>query len=434
MAMTASQFQYFKGAEEARCRVALVGFGTVGKSVARLLQQNADPALELTHVCNRNVARKQARWMTPEVVWTESFDHVLNSDADVVLELIGGIDAAYQLVRGAIESRKSVVTANKQLMARFGPELLKLAASKNVYLGFGACVAGGVPILSALQDGLAADRLLKIRGILNGTCNYILTRMEAAGVSFADALAEAQQAGFAEADPTEDVDGLDAAVKLAILCRSAFKVDASVRQLNPGSIRRITAVDFAYAHELGCSIRQLAVAEMRGDAQLYLSVGPALVPNTSPLAMVSGCQNLVVTTGEFGGDTSFAGNGAGGDPTAVAVVSDLLQAARYRLHPQGSSHSGPWKPCKIIDDAAVCHYVRFVVRDRPGILAEVTRALSRHQINVDAVLQKPNYSKAALPFVITLEPCRRDELERALAEISGCDFMVEAPFVMPIGG
>ena len=329
MATALSRIDRPKQLAETQCRVALVGFGTVGRAVARLLHVRRDDyPLRLTHVCNRNITLKKVSWIGSDVRWTESIQQVLASDADIIIELMGGMEPAHSLVRSALQRGKSVVTANKQLIAHFGPELLELARENHQYLGFGACVAGGVPVLSGLHDGLAGDRIVQIRGILNGTCNYILTRIEQ-GVSFEDALHEAQQAGFAEADPTEDIDGQDAAAKLAILARVGLKIDVSSQQVVCRSIRNLKPLDFEYAHELGCTVRQISTAKLK-DGRAYLAVEPSLVPNESPLARVAGSQNLVVSTGEFGGETTFGGHGAGGDPTAVAVVSDLLQAARGR--------------------------------------------------------------------------------------------------------
>jgi homoserine dehydrogenase len=413
------------------CRIALVGFGTVGSSVVRLLQTRSASCLQLTHICNRGIARKKTNWLGTAIRWTESFDDVLGPDVDVVVELIGGVEDARQLVERALAAGKSVVTANKQLMAHFGPQLLKLAGDSGQHLGFGACVAGGIPVLSALQHGLAGDELIRIRGILNGTCNYILSRMQQANVPFADALAEAQRAGFAEADPTEDVDGHDAAAKLAILASIAFGKDVSPRQVTCRSIGRIGDMDFAYAQELGCTIKQVSTAELH-DKLMYLNVGPALVACDSPLAKVSANQNLVVTTGEFGGDTSFGGYGAGGDPTAVAVVSDLLQAARHCRNRTAVPRPRLPAPCKVTYDVESRQYLRFVVRDRPGILAVLAAALARHDINVDAVLQRPEYPKSALPFVITLEPCGQRKLQAGMAEIAGCDFLLEPVLAIPI--
>ena len=412
------------------CRVALVGFGTVGSAVARLLQARRDElGMRLTHICNRNVARKKASWSGPHVLWTDNVQQVLSSDADVVIELIGGLEPAHEIVCRALESGKSVVTANKQLIARFGSELSRLADETGQYLGFGACVAGGVPVLSALQDGLAGDRLVQVSGILNGTCNYILTRIEQSGIDFAEALHEAQEHGFAEADPTDDVDGHDAAAKLAILARVGLKIGVSPAQVACRSIRNISALDFEYARDLGCTIRQISTAKLHGG-KAYMAVEPSLVPVALPFGGVVGSQNLVVSSGEFGGDTTLGGHGAGGDPTAVAVISDLLQASRSRSN--GNSQRHCTAPGEISNDLELRQYLRFVVRDRPGIIAAIAGVLSRCHINLDAVLQKPWHDKSALPFVITLEPCRRSQVEAALHEIKAFDFLAEAPLEMPI--
>jgi len=417
---------------ERQRRIAIVGFGTVGGAVARLLHSRRDDhPLRLTHICNRNVSRKKASWVGRDVVWTDDLQQVLASDADVVVELIGGLEPAHQLVRGALQSGKSVVTANKQLMAKFGKELQQLASENGQYLGFGACVAGGIPVLSALQDGLGGDRLVQVRGILNGTCNYILTRIEQAGISFPDALAEAQQAGYAEADPTDDLDGHDAAAKLAILARVGLKADVASEQVPRCSIRNIAAIDFEYAHELDCSIRQISTAKLQ-DGKIYLGIEPSLVAISSPLANVAGSENLVMSTGEFGGNTTFGGHGAGGYPTAVAVVSDLLQAARSCCCGDKTANPSSITTCEVEKDHEEPQYLRFVVRDRPGIIAQIASVLSRHHINLDAVLQKPGHEKSVLPFVITLEPCKQSLVESALQEIAKFDFLADAPLRMPI--
>ena len=414
------------------CRIAIVGFGTVGNAVARLLHSRRDDyPLRLTHICNRNIARKQASWVGRDVLWTEDWRQMLDSDADVIVELMGGLEPAHQLVREALQSGKSVVTANKQLIARFGTELLQLASDNGQYLGFGACVAGGVPVLTALQDGLGGDRLIQLCGILNGTCNYILTRIEQAGSSFAEALAEAQQAGFAEADPTADLDGYDEAAKLAILARVGLRIDVPSEHVICRSIRNIAATDFDYAHELGCTIRQISTATLH-EGQAYLAVQPSLVPLASPFAAVTGSQNIVVSSGEFGGETTFGGLGAGGNPTAVAVVSDLLQAARNCGCGGRTANHVSAAACQITNHLEAPQYLRFIVRDRPGVIAQIAGVLAQHHINLDAVLQKPGHNKSALPFVITLESCRQSSLEAALCEISGFDFLVQTPLSMPI--
>ena len=414
------------------CKVALVGFGTVGSAVARLLYaRSAEHCLQLTHVFNRDVERKKVDWISGDVLWTDNIDLVLSSDAEVLVELVGGVKPAYHWVKRALESGKSVVTANKQLMAHHGTELLELARERGQHLAFGASVAGGIPVLSGLHEGLGGDRLLKITGILNGTCNFILTKIEKAGSTFDAALKEAQQAGFAEADPTDDVDGFDARAKLVILARFGLNAEARPDQVAAFSIRSINGVDFDYAHELNCTIRQISRAEVR-DGKLYATVEPALVPQDSLLASVSGSQNLVISKGEFGGETVFGGFGAGGNPTAVAVVSDLLHLVRYRQ--KGSAE--PDRPLAtaypVSGDFENLYSVRFVVKDTPGIIAAIAGVFSKHHINIDAVFQKSGYPKDALPFVITLEPCRFSKLEAALKEIAEFNFHVQPPFSMPV--
>ena len=433
MATALSRIDRPKQLAETQCRVAIVGFGTVGSAVARLLHvQRDDHSLRLTHVCNRNFARKKVSWIGSDICWTESIQQVLASDVDVVVELMGGMEPAHELVRNALQRGKSVVTANKQLIAHFGPELLKLARKNHQYLGFGACVAGGVPVLSGLHDGLAGDRIVQIRGILNGTCNYILSQIEANGIPFETALREAQKLGFAEADPTEDIDGFDARAKLAILARVGLHCNVEAESIVARSIRSIDSVDFEYAKQLGCTIRQISSAELKGE-KLFAAVQPSLVEFSSPLARVEGSQNLVVVTGTYGGETVFGGHGAGGHPTAVAVVSDILAVARSQqasttLDPESALDKSP----AVSADFTAKHYLRFLVKDGPGIIATLATILSQGGINIDSVLQKPDCPKSHLPFLITLEECKVSVVEQALRQINQLDFLVQPCLHLPI--
>ncbi|HKB98063.1 MAG TPA: homoserine dehydrogenase, partial [Terriglobales bacterium] len=374
------------------CKVALVGFGTVGSSVARILCERANTHLRLTHVLNRNVARKKVDWLPSSVKWTEDIDDVLSSDVDIVVEVMGGLQPTEDWIRRALESGKSVVTANKQLIAHRGPELIALARRMNQQIEFGASVAGGVPVISGLRDGLAGDELFNIRGILNGTCNYILSQIESAGIPFATALREAQKLGFAEADPTEDIDGLDARAKLAILARVGLHCNVNAKDISARSISAIDAVDFEYADQLGCTIRQISWAELRGD-NLFAAVQPALVELSSPLARVEGSQNLVMATGTYGGETVFGGHGAGGHPTAVAVVSDILAIARAKQAGVTYAEQSRENEPTVTADFTTKHYLRFMVKDRPGIIASLATILSQCGINIDAVVQKPGCPK-----------------------------------------
>lgn len=412
-------------------RVALLGFGTVGQSVARILCSGELPHIQLTHIFNRNVARKRVDWVPAGVTWTESADEIIGSDVDIVIEVVGGLRPAYDWVRGSLAAGKSVVTANKQLMAHFGSELLDLARSRGCEVRFEASVAGGIPVLRALQEGLAGDRLIEVRGILNGTCNYILSRMQSEPTSFAAALSDAQAAGYAEADPSEDLDGGDAAAKLAIIAAVGLRRPIKVTSIATRSIRAIEPVDFEYARQLGCTIRQIARASAEDNGAVFAAVRPALVPLTSGFGRNEGSQNLVTVRGVFGGETSFSGSGAGGAPTAVAVVSDVLSVRRAgeKAGPQAAVSTTIHE---VSGDFTAPHYVRFTVNDKPGILAQVTTAYARYGINIEGVLQLPRYRKDRLPFVTTLEECPASVLDRALAEVAQSDYHVVPPLSLPI--
>jgi homoserine dehydrogenase len=421
-------------------RVALIGFGTVGRVVTKILCENADNSLRLTHICNRNVERKKQPWVPSDVIWTDDTEAVLKSDVDIVIELIGGLDPAGKIVRSALESGKSVVTANKQLIARHGSDLMQLARSKGCQIEFGASVAGGVPVLPALRTGLTGDRLYGIAGILNGTCNYILSRIESSRIPFSEALEEAQARGYAEADASEDLDGGDARAKLAILALAGLDTQVAPESISARTIRAIDAVDFDYAAELGCTIRQISRAVLKDGGKeriLFAEVGPCLVPTDSPFGRVQRNLNLVVTSGRYGGDMAFLGAGAGGDPTAVAVVSDVMFVAQ-NLSAGGctrdleSSVSRNALTPVISGDFETAWYLRFFVRDQPGIVARLAQIMAAHHLNIDSLLQKPGFDKGSLPFVITLEPCRDSTMRPALEEMAGLDFSIRPCLCLPV--
>lgn len=411
-------------------RVAIVGFGTVGRSVARLLQELAPPELQLAVIVNRSVHRKRVDWVDPAVRWSDDINHALGDDVDVVVELIGGRSPAEQWIRRALRAGKSVVTANKQVIAQAGPELLEEAAQSGRHLRFEAAVAGGVPVVRAIEQGLAGDSLTRVAGILNGTCNYILSRMERERVTFQDALAEAQALGLAEADPSQDIEGFDAQAKLAILAHIAFGVHVRASAIESRRVDVIDAVDFGYAEQMGCTIRQIAWAERTGQPSvLKAGVGPSLVPLDSPLARVRGSENIVTLHGRFGGETTFGGLGAGGEPTAVAVLSDLLAVAREGARPVTRS---PCARVEVSPDFTSAYYVRFTVADRPGIIAALSTVFGRHEINIDAILQQPGFPAGRRPFVVTLDPCRSSAISQAMKDMSEFEFHGEAPVVLPV--
>ena len=417
--------QHARTAPQRPLRIALFGFGTVGSSVARILAESKPQGLELTHVFNRGVARKRVDWAGPNVQWSEDAESVLAADVDVVVELAGGLDPAGGWVRKALDAGKSVVTANKKLIAFHGVELERLAAARGGHLKYGAAVAGGIPVIPGLEQGLAGDRIERIEGILNGTCNFILSKMED-GADYDVVLSEAQAAGYADADPTEDVGGFDARAKLSILMRLALRVEVDPEEIVPRPITEVSAVDFSYARDLGCTIRQIARSQVarseQANGQVAATVGPMLVALRSPLAWSRGTENMVIFSGQYGGDVVFSGHGAGGHPTAVAVVSDLLALAH------GSRRVEiPSTQAKVSGEFEVPHYIRFMVIDRPGIVAEITGALAREKINIRAIVQKPGFPSDALPFVVTVEPCKSSALKRALAGIRTQDYMLVEP-------
>ena len=410
-------------------RVGLLGFGTVGSSFAEVLAASgADVAI--THVFNRGVERKRsherAKYVPAEAIWTENVEEVLTAeDVDLVVELMGGIDPVEGWLRTALSAGKHVVTANKQLIAYRGVDLFHLAAEKDVQLLYGAAVAGGVPVIPGVSQGLSGDQIRRVSGIVNGTCNFILSSMET-GADYAEVLKEAQRLGYAEANPSADVDGFDARAKLCILARLALRAEINPDEVAAQTISSVSAMDFAYAKELGCTVRQVSRAEKIGDA-VQARVGPMLVPKTSPIAWSHGTQNMVVTSGRFGGDVVFSGHGAGGHPTAVAVMSDVRAVAhgstKVRL---------PATKVAVSSDVTAPHYLRFVVSDKPGIVAAIAGALAKQDINIDSILQHHNHGPDSLPFVVTTEPCLRSTLERAVEEMSAMNFMLEPPLVLQI--
>ncbi|MDP9040270.1 MAG: homoserine dehydrogenase [Acidobacteriota bacterium] len=412
-------------------KVALLGFGTVGSSVARVLAEGRYPGIELSHIFNRGVARKRqspaASAVPASVVWTESFEEILDSDADIVVELTGGLVPAEAWTRRLLASGKSVVNANKQLIAYRGAVLMRLAAKHGVQLVHGAAVAGGVPVIPGVLQGLGGDQITRISGIVNGTCNYILSRMES-GAEYSAVLRDAQALGYAESDPSADVDGYDARAKLCILSRIALHAELDPDAVATQTISTVEAVDFAYAKELGCTIRQISRAQLDDRSRLvHARVAPMLVPLSSPIAWSHGTQNMVVTTGRFGGDVVLSGHGAGGEPTAVAVVSDILAVA------QGARPVElPVRRREVTGEFFAPHYLRFVVDDKPGIVSAISGALAEVGANIDSILQRPGYPKHRLPFVVTTEPCLTSTIERAVGAIAEMDCMLERPLCLQI--
>ncbi len=425
--------------------VAVVGLGNVGMGALTILAGNADQLdlklgfrLRVTTVCSRTVHSKTLpEGLGPVFRTTDWREAVARPDVHVVAELVGGTSVASDIINAAFAARKSVVTANKDLMALCGAELWERAIASKVNLAMEAAVAGGIPIQDVLREGIAGDQIVTLYGILNGTCNYILTEMERRGEKLETVLAEAQRLGYAEADPSADVDGIDARYKLAILAALAFGEKITPSDIYTEGIRQISQTDFEYARLLKHTIRLICSARQTRHG-LILAVRPSLIPFGTILAGVKSSYNAVWVKGRYGQDTFYYGRGAGSLPTGVAVVSDLMRVAREirrgspeRVSPFAHQRLGEYEPISITNLKSP-YYLRFRVEDRPGIIAALAGILAKKNISIEAVLQAPAEDKSDLPFVITVEPSREESIREAVAEMSGLDFMKQPPLAMPM--
>jgi homoserine dehydrogenase len=424
--------------------IGVVGLGTVGTGTIKVLLEHEYEVsrrlgcqIELRSICARTIHKRDLSWIKPPVTVTMDWREVVKDpEIDIVVELVGNLETARAITEAALDNRKHLVTANKQLVADYGKDLVERSARAGVHLGIEACVAGGTPILHAVRDGLAGENFTAVYGILNGTTNYILTEMERRGAGFAEVLREAQELGYAEPDPTFDVEGYDARFKIAILAMLCFGQMVKAADIPAEGITRIDGVDFAYAQRLQHTIRLIAGARRRPGGELEIFVRPMMIPASAQLARITGPINGILLVGNKGGNTLVSGRGAGGEPTGVAVLSDIVQIARDIV--AGSTSSTPlgyqtWHAAKLQPDGAstMSAYLRLVVKDRPGILARVCGILARHHINIDSVLQEPAHSKNCLPFVMTLEPTREKNVRAALVEIRRLPFLADAPLMMP---
>jgi homoserine dehydrogenase len=422
-------------------RVGIAGLGTVGGGVLRLLRDNADliaaragRSVIVTAVSARDRTRNRGVDLA-EVAWHDDPLALACDDrADVVVELIGGSgDPAHRLVMAALVAGKPVVTANKALLARHGVELAEEAERSGAALAYEAAVAGGIPIIKALREGLAGNRIRRVAGILNGTCNYILTSMRERGRDFADVLAEAQKLGYAEADPSFDIDGVDAAHKLAILAALAFGRAVRFDDVHVEGIRNVTALDIAFARELGYRIKLLGIAR-RTEAGIESRVHPCLVPDHSPLARVDGVYNAVVAEGDFVGRIMLEGRGAGAGPTASAVVADLIDIARGRAAPVWGAASDRLSTAPAVPMAAYvgAYFLRLMVLDRPGVIADVAGALRDSGVSLESMLQHGRAPGEAVPIVLVTHDTRESQMREAVARIERLESVLERPSVIRI--
>jgi homoserine dehydrogenase len=421
--------------------VALAGLGTVGAGVLALLRQNAGliaaragRPIAVTAVAARDRSRDRGiplaglRWFDDPVALAA------DPAVDVVVEVIGGAEGvAKALVQAALAAGKPVVTANKALLAVHGAELAAQAEQAGVALAFEAAVAGGIPVIKALREGLAGNHISRVAGILNGTCNYILTVMRERGREFAEVLADAQRLGYAEADPSFDVDGIDAAHKLAILAALAFGRPVAFAAVHVEGIRHLSALDIAFAGELGYRIKLLGLAR-RTPAGIEARVHPCMVPQAAPIARVDGVFNAVVAEGDFVGRIMLEGRGAGAGPTASAVVADLIDIARGRTTPVWGAPSGALSDAPSVPMSAHvgAYYLRLMVVDQPGVIAEVTAALRDFHISLESMLQRGRSPGEAVPVVMVTHETRESAMRDALGRIAALDVVLEAPTVIRI--
>jgi homoserine dehydrogenase len=424
--------------------VGIIGLGNVGSSTLKIVAGNtAQIALKLgfqlkvVAVCSRSVHSKTLPDGLGDVFKTTDWREVVSHpDVQIVAELVGGTGVASEIIDAAIANRKSVVTANKEIMAACGPAIWDRAIGAGINLAMEASVCGGIPIHAVLREGISGDRVTALYGILNGTCNFILTEMEKTGNSMEDLVALSQRLGYAEADPSADIDGYDARSKLVLLAALAFGEKITPSDIFVEGIRRITPLDFQYAKQLQHTIRLVCGARQTEEG-LILFVRPALIPSSTILAGVQGPYNAVWVKGEYGEDTFYYGWGAG-HPTGVSVVSDLMRVAREirsgspeRVSPFAHERLGSYRPVSITRQKRA-YYLRFRVEDRPGIIAKLAGILASKRISLEAVLQEPCTTKHDLPFVITVEETSEQSIREAVEEMSQLDFMREAPLALPM--
>jgi homoserine dehydrogenase len=421
-------------------RIGLLGCGTVGEGVVRLIRGNAamferklGAPVVLAGVADRSLKPDPSLGLDAKLITRDSAGLVVRDDVDIVVELFGGHQPARELILKALEAGKDVVTANKALLAEDGDAIFRAAAKAGRVVGFEASVGGGVPIIRTLREALAGDRNRAVYGIVNGTCNSILTMMTERGSDFTEALAQAQRDGLAEADPTLDIEGHDAAHKLCLLVTLAFGVRLKPAQVYTEGISGIASSDINYARELGFTIKLLAIA--KDDGGIEARVHPTMIPSRHLLAGVSGAFNAIYVNSEALGPSMYFGQGAGQMPTATAVMADILEIARHRLaegsgaaHPLGyPAATVPPARVKPMDDVLCEYYLRFMARDRPGVLGNIASILGRNEISIASVIQQERGVETTVPVIMRTHEARERNLKRALASIRRLRVVQGAP-------
>lgn len=423
-------------------KIGIIGFGTVGTGTVKVLLQNRElikkrTGLDLTIVKIADIDIKRDRGISlPEGILTTDVSEVIdNPSIDIVVELIGGIRPAKDFILRAIRNKKHIVTANKALLAEDGEEIFNEARKMGVMVGFEASVAGGIPIIKVIKEGLAGNKFLSLYGIINGTSNYILTKMTSERIPFEQALKEAQRLGYAESDPTLDIEGIDAAHKLTILASLAFGIPLSYKKIYREGITAITPLDIVFAGELGYRIKLLAISKVT-DGKLELRVNPTMVPEDYLISKVDGVFNAIYLEGDAVGPTLYYGRGAGDLPTGSAVVSDIIDIAKRlncpEIIPFGTDYSGI--EIKDIGDIMSMYYFRFTAIDRPGVLSKISGILGEHNISIASVIQKGRRVGGAVPLVILTHMAREQDVKKALSEIDRLSVVADRSFFLRVEG
>jgi homoserine dehydrogenase len=431
-----------------RVGVGIIGFGTVGTGVAKILLENAEVIsrrvgvpIELVRIADLDVTRDRGFALPPGLLTTDVKQILADPSIDIVVELIGGCDMAKRIILESIAAGKHIVTANKALLALHGEEIFAAASRRSIDLGFEASVGGGIPVIQVLREGLAANTIQSIYGIINGTANYILSRMTHEGQSFERVLDEAKRAGYAEADPTFDVEGIDSAHKLAILVALAYGTPVNVKEVYTEGITNITSLDIAFAKEFGYTIKLLGIAKLVGH-EVEARVHPTMLPSSSPIAQVEGVYNAIQLVGDAVGDVVLYGRGAGSMPTGSAVVGDLIAIARNFLKgavgrvPPVSFQQNQRRPIRIrtMEEISSLYYLRFMVLDRPGVLSHIAGELGRCGISISSVLQQGRREGHTVPIVIKTHTATERDVQTALRVINRMAFISEPTTLIRVEG
>ena len=438
---------------KASIHVGLIGCGTVGSGVVRILTRERDliarrlgAQIEITQIADIDPNRCHAVHLPKEVFTTDPEQLIHNPSIDIIVELIGGIHPARELILAAVQNGKHLVTANKALLALHGEEIFKAAEEQNVEIGFEASVGGGIPILRAIREGFSGEKISEIFGIVNGTCNYILTKMSEEKSDFLEVLKEAQSLGYAEANPAMDVGGGDSAHKLALLASLAFGTPVSVHEVYTEGIDHLMPLDLSFAETLGYKMKLLAITKISSSGELQVRVHPTLISKDEILAKVNGVFNAIYIRGESVGESLFYGRGAGSMPTGSAVVSDLIDISRNIIH-QSPIRVPPMAyipsqritiPIQPMEETECCYYLRFRVEDRHGVLAEIAGALGEHQISIASVIQQKRKEaevaddKRGVHLVMMTHQAIEKNIQAALAKINQSGFVFEPTVIIRV--